>query len=98
MFPFFDIIVCCCNQTSGEEKKVTMMLPKYRDLTLGAFIKRAEQDGSRIKREDGPEKSGEGGQLSVLATIVAALKKPVFCRTISFEMLQSESRLNRFSD
>lgn len=75
MFPFFDIIVHSCNQTTTEEKKVTVMLPKYRDLTLGALIQRAEQDGNGIKREDGPEKSGEGGQLSVLATILAAVKK-----------------------
>lgn len=50
------------------------MLPKYRDLALGALIQRAGQDGNRTKGEDGPEKSGEGGQLSVLATILAAIK------------------------
>lgn len=27
MFSFFDIIVYSCNQTSTEEKKVTVMLP-----------------------------------------------------------------------
>lgn len=50
MFLFFDIIVYGCNQTSAEEKKVTVMLPKYRGLTLGASIQRAEQDGKRIER------------------------------------------------
>lgn len=33
---FYGVIVYSCNQTSTEEEKVTVMLPKYGDLTLGA--------------------------------------------------------------
>lgn len=36
MFPFYGVIVYSCNQISTEEEKVTVMPPKYGDLTLGA--------------------------------------------------------------
>lgn len=35
-----------------RENKVTILLPKYRDLTLGEESQRAEQDSNRIKSGD----------------------------------------------
>lgn len=34
MFPSLRSIMCNCNQISAGEKKVTILLPKYRELTL----------------------------------------------------------------